>query len=252
MCTAVIEVPEKPGGAVRLLAVRDENPARAWDAPGRWWPHAPDIIGVRDRVAGGAWFAASSETGRMVLVLNRAADSPEGLPEGPSPLESRGTLVLNVVTGGDVTRPPRTSNFNLVSIDDDGAQVTTWNGTELRQTMLTPGIHMIAHHDVDDTARTPRIAHWLPEFQALAGLADHAWRTQWLALLEASAQLASDDDRAIVRDNRTHGYDTRSLLYCLTESVPAANRGVQPLTIDSAVFAVPGHWQHDTVESVQG
>ncbi|WP_370429006.1 NRDE family protein, partial [Microbacterium sp. NRRL B-14842] len=58
MCTVVIDV--EVAGSARLLAVRDEDPAREWDALGEWWPEEyPGVIGIRDRRAGGAWLAVN-------------------------------------------------------------------------------------------------------------------------------------------------------------------------------------------------
>lgn len=250
VCTVIIEVPESAAGAVRLLAVRDEDPGRAWDAPGRWWPELPSVLGVRDRVAGGAWLAASPENRRLALVLNRADTA--GLPEGPSPTASRGALVLDAVRARPIPNPPRTANFNLLGIEGSRASLTVWDGAGLARRWLEPGLHMIAHHDVDDAERTPRIARWLPAFRELGGLPDHAWRQQWIALLDETAGLRAGDDRAIIRDNRGHGYATLSLLVCLAEvrgavagvGVPggAGERPAPALRLDSAVLDEPARW----------
>ena len=54
MCTVIVHVPEDSTAAIRVLAVRDEDPARAWDPLGAWWPELPGVVGVRDTRAGGA------------------------------------------------------------------------------------------------------------------------------------------------------------------------------------------------------
>ena len=72
MCTVIIHVPERAEHATRMLAVRDEDPTRPWDAPGPWWPDEyPEVIGVRDRRANGAWLAEDSPAGRLAVILNR-------------------------------------------------------------------------------------------------------------------------------------------------------------------------------------
>src|SRR5699024_7086848 len=76
MCTAIIEVPRDPAQATRVLAVRDEDPNRPWDPPGEWWPELPGVIGVRDRLANGAWLAASPGRGTLAVLLNRAPGGP--------------------------------------------------------------------------------------------------------------------------------------------------------------------------------
>ncbi|MBO1901381.1 NRDE family protein [Leucobacter weissii] len=236
MCTVVVEVPASPDGSLRLLAVRDEEPGRAWDPPGRWWPDRPGTVGVRDRRANGAWLAASAEHGRLAVILNRAASDAHGRPEASNRLASRGELVLDDVEGARLRRP-RTANFNLVSVEGTRASVTGWDGAELTSSRLAPGVHMIAHHDVDDAARTPRIARWLPEFRALAGAPGPEWRERWLSILRRSAAFAPEDDRAIIRDNRSHGYPTLSLLVCLAELDPEpAGAG---LRLDAATLAEP-------------
>ncbi|MGO3146198.1 MAG: NRDE family protein [Leucobacter sp.] len=222
MCTAVIEVPRDPSGATRILAVRDEDPNRPWDPPGIWWPDThPGVIGVRDRLANGAWLAAAPSRGIFAVLLNRAPD--DGVQpqfsdhvHGPHPLLSRGALVLASAQGETVSDRPGTGHFNLVEVHGSGAQVTSWGGQQVVRTPLAPGVHMIAHQNVDDPS-TARIERWLPEFQALAGLPDAKWREEWIALLDRTNELHPDDDRAIIRDNRVHGYPTQSLLVCTAE-----------------------------------
>lgn len=261
----------------RVLAVRDEDPGRAWDAPGAWWPEYPGVIGVRDRRAGGAWLAMNPETGRLAVLLNRPpsdgqrhqshgaphsgvgsgvnasravnrAPEPSTLAatsaarpssQGPgAPLASRGTLPLTSVTGGVMADPPTTAPFSLVEVTPTGASLTTWDGVSLRRQAIEPGVHMIAHHELDDVAQSPRIAAWLPEFQALTGIGDAAWRDAWVGLLAKTAALGPNDDRAIVRDNRVHNYPTASLLACLAE----VRAGLPTVTLEHAVFDEPGVW----------
>lgn len=241
MCTVVVEVPESPAGAVRLLAVRDEDPGRAWDAPGEWWPDLhPGVIGVRDRRANGAWLAARPADGRLAVILNRAEATGPGHPQGSNGLVSRGGLVLDAVGGREPGDRPETASFNLVSVDPGGATVTSWDGETLGRERLEPGVHMLAHHDVDDADRTPRIATWLPEFRALAGLGGE-WREEWIALLARTARLPAGDDRAIIRDNRGHGYPTLSLLACIAE-IGADTPGVGAMRLDTAVLETPARW----------
>ena len=86
MCTVIVHVPSEPGAPIRLLAVRDEDPARAWDPLGPWWPDLPSVSGVRDRRAGGAWLAADADAGRVAVILNRA----DVATDEADPLPSRG------------------------------------------------------------------------------------------------------------------------------------------------------------------
>lgn len=235
MCTVILSVPEASGAPVRMLAVRDEDPGRAWDPPGRWWPEtAPEVIGVRDRRAGGAWLAADPHTARLAVILNRA--------EVPGATGSRGIVVLDAVAGHLPAPRPDTHGFNLVTVDAEGARVISWDGETVRTTILGPGVHMVAHDDVDDDA-TPRIARWLPEFAA-APDGSGRWEEAWLSLLERTAHLPPTDDRAIVRDNRPYGVPTLSLLVC------AASVGPDGVALSYGQLDEPGIWNHPTFTRV--
>lgn len=208
MCTVVIDVAE-PGGS-RLLAIRDEDPERAWDPLDEWWPEQyPGVIGIRDRRAGGAWLAADRSTRRLSVLLNRA-DTLD-LPEDQ--VLSRGSLALESVAGRSPVAPLRMHGFNLLEVSPDAARVLSWDGERLTETPVPTGVHMIAHDGLDDPA-TARIARWLPEFRSHAARTDD-WDDEWIEMLAASAALDPTDDAAIIRDNRPHGYPTQSLLYCL-------------------------------------
>ncbi len=231
MCTVVIDV-DGPD-AVRLLAVRDEDPLREWDALGTWWPERyPGVSGIRDRRAGGAWLAVNPAERRLAVLLNRAdvVDLPEELAV------SRGSLALESVSGRSPSAPLSMHGFNLLEVGPEGARVLSWDGVRLRETPVDAGTHMIAHDDLDDPG-TPRIAAWLPAFRALGPAAASAdWPAEWIAVLAASARLSPEDDRAIIRDNRPHGYPTQSLLYC-TASVTA-----EGVDVDYHALPAPAHW----------
>lgn len=232
MCTVVIRVPASPEEPTRVLAVRDEDPERPWNPLGRWWPEPHDgVVGVRDVRAGGAWLAADPEAGRLAVLLNRAdlSERPE------SEIVSRGGIVLESVAGRSPAGAPPTHGFNLVEVDGPRARVLTWDGVTLRSVDLEPGTHMIAHDDVDDLS-TPRIERWLDEFRATAPAERDRWWMPWVEVLERSAQLESTDDRAIIRDNRPHGYPTLSLLACV------ASVSDHDVDVHYGELREPGHW----------
>lgn len=234
MCTVIVQVPESPDGIVRMLAVRDEDPGRPWQPLGAWWPETyPGVVGVRDVRAGGAWMAADPVHGRVAVMLNR----PDNLDAAPGELESRGGLVLESVEGRP-PREPRTAGFNLVEVAGAAVTVTTWDGISLGIEELVPGTHMLEHHEVDDPG-SARISRWRPEFQDAApqggGLHDEWWG-DWAGVLKRSGELSPDDDAAIIRDNRAHGYPTLSLLACVASiSQEAADVRFAPLQ-------TPGQW----------
>lgn len=243
MCTVVIEA-DAAGSAVRLLAVRDEDPQREWDALGPWWPDlrgphgpVPGVVGIRDRRAGGAWLAADPASGRLAVLLNRA----DGLDLPDDQAISRGTLALAWVSGsagpgtngfGDTLA--RMHGFNLLEVSPDGARVISWDGTALRETAVPAGVHMIAHTDLDDPG-TARIARWLPEFRAHPATGAD-WPQDWIRLLAATTALDPTDDRAIIRDNRPHGYPTQSLLYA------TASVGADGVVVRDHTLPEPAHW----------
>lgn len=236
MCTVILDVPERSGAPVRLLAVRDEDPERAWDPLGEWWPEdRPGVVGVRDRRANGAWLAGTSE--RLAVILNRGEAVA---PRDGRRLASRGGIVLDSVSGRPLPDPPGTAAFNLVEVSSGGASVSEWTGSALRRTELAAGVHMLAHDGVDDPG-TARIARWLPEFSALTDARPGAepfaaWCERWLGTLSRSAELPPEDDRAIIRDNRPHGYPTLSLFVC------AAEVGAEGVDLLAAPLREPGRW----------
>ncbi|MDY0909185.1 NRDE family protein [Microbacterium sp. CFBP9034] len=232
MCTVVIRVPASADEPTRLLAVRDEDPARPWNPLGRWWPEPHDgVVGVRDVRAGGAWLAADPEAHRLAVLLNRADVSTR--PE--SELVSRGGIVLDSVDGRSPAAEPRTHGFNLVEIDRGAARVLMWDGATLRAEDLAPGTHMIAHDDVDDPG-TPRISRWIDEFRDASLPSSGRWWGPWVDVLERSTELESTDDRAIIRDNRPYGYPTLSLLACVAS---VSRDGVE---VSYGELREPGHW----------
>ena len=221
-------------GVSRVLAVRDEDPQREWDALGPWWQDRhPGVVGIRDRRAGGAWLAADPARGRLAVLLNRA--DVRDLPEDR--VVSRGTLVLDAVAGRSPSAaggPLPHHGFNLLEVSPSGARVLSWDGVLLRETLVPPGVHMIAHDDLDDPA-TARIARWLPVFRdrVSEGL---AWPEGWIDVLAETTILDSEDDRAIIRDNRPHGYPTQSLLYCVARVSPG------DVVLRDERLPRPGHW----------
>jgi hypothetical protein len=234
MCTVIIQVGESPSDPIRILAIRDEDPARPWNPLGPWWPDTHEgVVGVRDVRAGGAWLAADPATRRLAVLLNRKDHSERDESE----LVSRGTIVLGSVAGERLPASPPTHGFNLVEVVPGGVRVTMWDGVALRSEALPPGTHMIAHDDVDDAA-TPRIAYWLDEFRRtpLGDSGSPSWWEPWMTVLGRSGELTPTDDRAIVRDNRPLGYPTLSTLICVAELSDTA------LEVHYGEFDHPGEW----------
>ena len=126
----------------QILALRDELTTREFDDPGRWWPELPDVVGGRDRVAGGTWCATDVGTGATALVVNR----PQKQVADPA-APSRGVLPLLAVRHraawlGQVDLSGMAS-FALMLVTPDA--VTTWDfdGQDLVTTEHPEGTHML-------------------------------------------------------------------------------------------------------------
>jgi hypothetical protein len=93
VCTVVVRW--SGGRPPQILALRDELTTREFDDPGRWWPELPDVVGGRDRIAGGTWCATRISSGATALVVNR----PQKQVADPG-APSRGVLPLLAVEHG--------------------------------------------------------------------------------------------------------------------------------------------------------
>lgn len=188
MCTVVIRIVPGEDFPLLLAANRDERVDRAWDPPGAWWPAQPDVIGGRDRTAGGTWMAMN-EAGVIACVLNR----PGSL--GPAAgKQSRGTLPLAALQAAGVgeaaaliAKLDATSfrAFNLVLADRSGAIFLRSDGDGfLCTSTLTPGVHMVTARDPDDP-ESPRILRHLERFREAA--APRPETGEWAAWIEILA-----------------------------------------------------------------
>jgi hypothetical protein len=147
MCTVVVRW--SPGEPVQILALRDELTSREFDNPNRWWPEQPDVIGGRDRLAGGTWCASRISTGTTALVLNRpqkrAAD-----PGAPS----RGILPLLGVAHGEQwpahLEVTGMASFMLVLSTPGGLTAWVFDGENLHADEHGPGTHMFTSGGAED------------------------------------------------------------------------------------------------------
>lgn len=140
---------------MRILAVRDELVSRDFDDPGAWWPDHPEVVGGRDRLAGGSWCVSDVAAGTTALVLNRT-EKHTGTP-------SRGIVPLAAVRHG-LTWPDHVdhrdmASFTLVLAGPDGVVAWTWDAAELIRLDLSAGTHLMTARGVDaDDAKTARYA----------------------------------------------------------------------------------------------
>ncbi len=139
MCTVVCRW--EPGAAVHMLALRDEFVGREFDDPGHWWPAQPDVVGGRDRVAGGTWCACDVRAGVIAVVLNR----PDRLQAAPG-AASRGILPLLAIEHGaqwvDRLDLEPMASFNLMLVTPQALDWWTFDGERLEHDRLPAGVHM--------------------------------------------------------------------------------------------------------------
>jgi hypothetical protein len=147
MCTVVVRRSE--GQPVQILAIRDESTAREFDDPGAWWPDFPDVVGGRDRAAGGTWCATDVGTGTTALVVNRPAKR-EADPGAPS----RGVLPLLAARHGadwlDHVDLRGMASFALLLATPDRAVTWDFDGSDLRITEHPLGTHMLTSGGPED------------------------------------------------------------------------------------------------------
>lgn len=150
-----------------------------------------------DLEAGGSWLGINDH-GVLAAVLNR-----EGSLGPAAGKRSRGELVLEALDHADAKdaagaladlNPAAYRPFNLIIADPGAAYWLRHGGDgEIRLHPIPPGLHMISSTEIDDP-RHPRIAAYLPRFQAAATpdpeLGNwHAWR-------QLLADRAAGDDGA--------------------------------------------------------
>ncbi len=204
MCTAIVSI--EPGGPLLLAGVRDELAGRAWRPPGRHWPDYPGLIGGLDLQAGGTWLAVAPALRRVACVLNgRGRMAPE------ASRRSRGVLPLLAAEQGKLGLAGLADfdPFHLLSAEPERAVLWSWDGSELTERDLGPGVHMVVNSGVDarlGDARDheqERVSYFLPRFREAArpvprpgGPPERAWGA-WLPLLNGGG-LGLEDPRALI------------------------------------------------------
>ena len=140
MCTAVLSI--EPGLPVLLAGVRDELTDRAWEPPGRHWPQYPELIGGRDLQAGGTWLAVADHDRRVGCVLNAI-----GTMAPAATRRSRGSLPLTAAAGRPLDRDALADldPFHLLTAEPGAAIIQSWDGRELTERTLPPGLHFVVN-----------------------------------------------------------------------------------------------------------
>ncbi|HUZ55340.1 MAG TPA: NRDE family protein [Streptosporangiaceae bacterium] len=140
MCTAVLSI--EPGLPVLLAGVRDELTDRAWEPPDRHWPQYPGLTGGRDLLAGGTWLAVSDQDRRVGCVLNA-----NGRMAPAATRRSRGGLPLTAAAGEPLDRDALADvdPFHLLTAEPGRAIIQSWDGCELTERTLPPGLHVVVN-----------------------------------------------------------------------------------------------------------
>jgi hypothetical protein len=210
MCTVVCRW--QPGAAaagqapVQMLALRDELSSRAYDLPDTWWPQQPDVVGGRDRTAGGTWCVTDVATSATGVVLNR----PERRVAAPG-APSRGVLPLLAVQHGEqwvdhVDVGPMAS-FNLVLVSPAHACWWSFDGSTVQHQELGAGTHMFTplglRSEID-----PRLLAAAPAADPEAtGPVDELWGS-WLAVVRTAVPGTGPTDLVVQREFDGDSYET--------------------------------------------
>lgn len=216
MCTVMLRFRPEAMWPILLAAVRDEFLERAWDGPDAYWPDQSDVIGGRDRVAGGTWMAVDTKRPAVAALLNGV--HLDDLEDG-SPRPTRGSLVLaalatdrirpDVVPGVDDLA--RYDGFHLLRADADSAVVWSWDGVGLVCQDLAPGDHIIVNLG-PDRDEDPLVPHFRPLLGAVSTPelpdrpdvpTDLAW-AGWVDLLRGDG-LDPTDPRGLIIEHESAG-----------------------------------------------
>jgi len=205
VCTVVVRW--AAGEPTHILALRDESTAREFDDPDRWWPDRPDVVGGRDRSAGGTWCANRIATGATAMVLNRP---PKRVADPGAP--SRGVLPLLGATHEsawtDHVDVAGMASFALVLATPARLTIWEYDGAELTSTDLGGGTHMVTSGGAEDG----KAERYLSQFEAAGFPA--GWREI------AEAETPHDDPGSLVVRHETETFVYATVFGQLIDAAP--------------------------------
>lgn len=197
MCTVIVGFDPQARTPLVVAALRDEMRSRPWDGPARHWPQRPDLIGGRDRLAGGTWLAVDQGRARMTALLN-GWPWDGGMPwegtypasRGDLPLKALATQNRDPLAGED---PTRYAPFHLLDADSRKATLHSWDGRCLDVRTLPRGVTTLVNTGLNPA--DPRAARHTPEFArtrpdpdlSSAQTAEEIWG-EWPGLINEAAQ----------------------------------------------------------------
>jgi len=210
-CVCTVVVRWKAGQPTRILALRDESTSREFDDPDRWWPEHADVVGGRDRVAGGTWCANGVSTGVTAMVLNRA---PKRIADPGA--ASRGAVPLLAATHErswtDHVELAGMASFALVLATP--TELTTWeyDGSELTSVDLDAGTHMVTSGGAEDG----KADRYLGRFDAAE------FPAGWRAIVEA--ETPRDDPASLLIRHETETFTYATVFGQLIDAEPGRLR----------------------------
>ncbi|NUT36563.1 MAG: hypothetical protein HOV79_26210 [Hamadaea sp.] len=212
MCTVLVSIDPHSPVPVLLAGVRDEFSERPWRAPGAHWPQWPDVLAGQDLRAGGTWFAVDPRRARVAAILNGF-----GRHAAEDVRLSRGELPLRAAAEGLAPRDlDRYDPFHLLLATASGVRLWSWDGTDLVDQSLTPGLHIVANTGLDGVGHerfappaaasdiAARLAYFGPRLLAArrpeprAGSTAQAWG-DWLPLIAGDGLDPADARALLVR-----------------------------------------------------
>ncbi|MEO3473997.1 NRDE family protein [Roseomonas sp. CAU 1739] len=169
MCTVIVLHRPAHRWPLLIAANRDERLDRAWDPPAAWWPDHPDIIGGRDRSAGGTWMALGAD-GVVAAVLNRPGSLGPAAGKrsrGELPILAAAAATAEVAAAAIAALPAGDWRpFNMVVADSHRAVFLRGLGEGRPEAIALPeGLSMVTAHDPNDPT-SPRTRRHLPRFRA--------------------------------------------------------------------------------------
>jgi hypothetical protein len=210
MCTLVCRWQPDAALPVVMLALRDELRSREFDNPAGWWPEFPNVVGGRDRRAGGSWCVTDVACGTTAVVLNR----PEKRTAAPG-APSRGALPLLATRHGsrwsDHVDVAAMAGFNLVLAAPDGLHWWSYDGQTLRDEPLPAGTAMFAPTGRVDPVLDARLLT-APSISAtpadpFAAPPEQAWRP-WLDVVRQSRPTSERSGLLVRRAIADDSYET--------------------------------------------
>lgn len=212
MCTVLVSIDLHSPVPVLLAGVRDEFAQRPWRSPGAHWPQWPELLAGQDLRAGGTWFAVDPGRSRVAAILNGF-----GRHAAEDVRLSRGELPLRAAAEGFAPHDlDRYDPFHLLLATVSGVRLWSWDGEDLADRRLDPGLHIVANTGLDGVGHeklappqaatdiAARLAYFRPRLLAArrpepgVGSTGEAWG-DWLPLVAGDGLDPADPRALLVR-----------------------------------------------------